>query len=500
MGKVSKIISGIFMALSLVCFALFFVFSQDKTYVVKFDTNGGNNIDSQEVKENELAIKPVDPTKEGYTFIEWQLNGAKYDFQTAVTSDLTINALWQKVYTVSVKLDDKDYSTIVNENEKLELSKLNIPEQEGYDIKIYNADDTEYDMNSSVMSDLSLKASYVALNKYTVKFNTNGASRLDNVEVYEGKLLKEPTVSREGYVLQGWYLDDELYDFSKPVEKDMLLKAKWIEKDKLVVTFNVDGTQYLTKSVKENSKVTQPENPTKKNYVFTEWQLNGKTYNFSDPVTSNITLEAVFREAKTFTVTFDSDGGSKVSEKIVVEGTKLTKPTDPTKSGYTFDGWMLDGKVYNFSEVVTKDLKLKAKWEEDALQYTVSFNSNGGSFVSSQKVKENGTAKVPTNPERSGYRFIRWIYNNTGYDFNTPVTKDITLFAEWQALEQYTVTFDGGSSVAAQKLASGEKVVEVANPTKEGYSFVEWQLNGTKYNFNTPVTSSIKLVALWKKN
>ena len=77
----------------------------------------------------------------------------------------------------------------------------------------------------------------------------------------------------------------------------------------------------------------------------------------------------------TFTVTFNSDGGSAVDAQTIDEGESAIKPTDPTKVGYTFGGWTLNGNAYDFATPVTSDIELVAVWTKDAVVYTVTFNS-----------------------------------------------------------------------------------------------------------------------------
>lgn len=67
-----------------------------KKYMVSFNSDGGSKIETQEVKENEKVKKPTTPTKNGYDFVEWQLNGKKYDFETGITSNITLTATWKK--------------------------------------------------------------------------------------------------------------------------------------------------------------------------------------------------------------------------------------------------------------------------------------------------------------------------------------------------------------------------------------------------------------------
>ena len=133
-------------------------------------------------------------------------------------------------------------------------------------------------------------------------------------------------------------------------------------------------------------------------------------------------------EQTKFAVTFNTDGGSDVSSQSVVPGETVTRPQDPTKSGYAFDGWYLNGSEYDFSTPVTSDISLTARWLEC---YTVTFNSNGGTSVSSQSVVPGKTVTRPQDPTRSGYYFNGWYLNGSKYDFSKPVTSNVTLSAQW---------------------------------------------------------------------
>ncbi|MCD7787309.1 MAG: InlB B-repeat-containing protein, partial [Firmicutes bacterium] len=149
----------------------------------------------------------------------------------------------------------------------------------------------------------------------------------------------------------------------------------------------------------------------------------------------------------TYTVTFNSNGGSSVSSQTVKSGSTATEPTSPTRSGYTFDGWYTSssgGSKYSFSTAVTSDLTLYAHWTANTVvTYTVTFNSNGGSSVSSQTVNSGSTATQPTSPTRSGYTFDGWYTSSSGgskYSFSTAVTSNLTLYAHWTASSGGTST------------------------------------------------------------
>ena len=153
----------------------------------------------------------------------------------------------------------------------------------------------------------------------------------------------------------------------------------------------------------------------------------------------------------TYTVTFDSKGGSAVTTATVEENGKVTKPADPTKDGYTFKGWLLNGVSYDFNKEVTENITLVASWEENTTQadvtYTVTFDSNGGSNVTAVTVKENTKVTKPTDPTKEGYTFKGWLLDDVSYDFNKDVTGNITLVASWEENTTPTPAGDTGDLI-----------------------------------------------------
>lgn len=87
----------------LVVIFIYSLFFSTPTYKVTFNTNGGNSIESVKIKKNGQVTKPEDPTKEGYTFKEWQVDGSVYDFSKKVTSNITITAVWEEKPTTTTK-------------------------------------------------------------------------------------------------------------------------------------------------------------------------------------------------------------------------------------------------------------------------------------------------------------------------------------------------------------------------------------------------------------
>lgn len=259
-------------------------------------------------------------------------------------------------------------------------------------------------------------------------------------------------------------------------------------KETYKVTFDSDGGTIVEEQlIVEGNTVNEPTAPTKENYIFVEWQLDGKNYDFSSLVESNIVLVATWKELKqeqeTVKVTFDSNGGSKVASKTIIKGEKVTKPSNPTRDGYTFSKWTLNGKTYNFSKTVSSNITLKATWKKietetkpestpevkpetipetkpeptpevkPETKYTVSFDSNGGTIVSSQTVVEGQPVTKPTEPTKKGYTFSGWKLNGNTYDFGSAVTGNITLVASWKQ-NSYTIKATAVDSQSPARILS----------------------------------------------
>ena len=128
--------------------------------------------------------------------------------------------------------------------------------------------------------------------------------------------------------------------------------------------------------------------------------------------------------------------------------------------------------------------------------YTVTFQSEGGSEVASQ-IRANTPAAQPDNPTKEGHIFIGWYSGESEWDFETPVTADLTLTAKWQ-INRYTITFDtaGGSEVAPITQDYGTTITAPANPAKTGYTFAGWD----KTIPSTMPAEDMTITAQWQVN
>ena len=191
--------------------------------------------------------------------------------------------------------------------------------------------------------------------------------------------------------------------------------------------------------------VELPPDPVKEGHTFVGWYYgtasehnsNGGNCRVYDnaPIYSDTALHAHFR-INTYTVTFNSNGGSAVNSQTVNWNTAATLTT-PTRDGYAFKGWFLPNGTQYTNQPIKANTALTARWERN--RFTVIFDSDGGSAVDSQQVMLNNAVQL-TTPTKTGYTFLGW-YTSDGTKYeNQGVTDDMTLTARWEIIT-YTVTF-----------------------------------------------------------
>lgn len=257
--------------------------------------------------------------------------------------------------------------------------------------------------------------------------------------------------------------------------------------------------------VKNNGTYTAPSyegltRPDDNNDTYFWWLgSDGNSYIPGDAVSSGvITLTAKWEPLK-YSVTLDVNGGvinNSITEYVYGEGAALPSASDMTKEGYSFGGWYTssdfsDSPVTNIDATDRGNKTYHAKWNIN--QYTISFDTSGGSVVSPITQDFGSTVVKPLDPIKVGYTF-------TGWEPEIPDTipsSNITIKAKW-SVNKYTITFDtdGGSEVLPIIQDYGSTVMAPISPTKVGYSFIGW---------DNPIPSTMPaynmlIKALWKIN
>ena len=198
----------------------------------------------------------------------------------------------------------------------------------------------------------------------------------------------------------------------------------------LTVTYMNGETIYARQILPSGTLATRPDAPTTTpGYTFGGWnKVDGTAWNYaSDKVTDNITLYAKWT-ANTYTITFDTAGGSEIAPITQEYGTHIIAPADPTREGYTFIGWDMEIPTTMPAENMT----VTAQWEIN--RYTITFDTAGGSEIAPITQDYGSAITAPADPTRAGYTFIGW-------DMEIPETvpaENITLKAKWKDIEKPT--------------------------------------------------------------
>ena len=290
---------------------------------------------------------------------------------------------------------------------------------------------------------------------------------IDGEEVYpvvvkEDEKVENRKNEKDNFI--GWYLNDSLYDFNREVKTDLVLKAKYEEIVMHKVIFDTDGGNEISPvMVKEGKTLIEVTEPVKENYIFRGW-LNGKEiYNFNSPVVTDLTLKAYWEEVpeneKIYTLTFDSDGGSAVNSQKVKNGEYPIKPQNPTKEGYNFKDWYLNGKIFSWNFTLSSNTTIKAVWVAKPM-LKITFNSNGGSAVSPINVYKGETADLK-EPTKAGYVFAGWYYRNTKYTNDTPINSSVTLTAKWMTTDEANAVQATNAIKSSYEILNGGTKIKV---------------------------------------
>ena len=163
------------------------------------------------------------------------------------------------------------------------------------------------------------------------------------------------------------------------------------------------STTVPAQNVKDGYKAIRPE-ITRNGYTLIGWYCNGEEWLFNSNIVKNdIMLEAKW-EANEYTITFDSNGGTKISEIKVNKDGKLEEPEAPTREGYEFDGWYYDGELYDFDNPVTGDIKLEARWVELVKVTGVELNKKSMTLAPG----ETTTLVATVKPENAKDKSLTW--------------------------------------------------------------------------------------------
>lgn len=323
-----------------------------------------------------------------------------------------------------------------------------------------------------------------------VTFNSKGGSLVPSTTVSLNEKATEPTVpAKDGLTFAGWFTDEEYsdeYDFDTPVTENITLYAKWTESTYAVTFDSKGGSSVESQSIEYNGKATTPTAPIKVGYTFAGWftdQGYTNEYDFNTPVTENITLYAKWTEnlPVQYTVSFNSNSGTgNMNSEEVAEGAEYTLPSNgfTAPDGKEFSGWKVGSEIKQPGDTiaVNEDVEIVAQWtdvETPVNTYTVTYDSNGGTAVTAETVAEGETATEPAAPTREGYIFEGWHKDGLSWNFDTFITENITLVAQWTEEEEppadeYRITVIGGT--ADKRFAKEGDVINITANSNRNFN------------------------------
>ncbi|NLN50451.1 MAG: hypothetical protein GX149_02375, partial [Acholeplasmataceae bacterium] len=263
-----------------------------------------------------------------------------------------------------------------------------------------------------------------------------------------------------------------------------------------------------TVEVENNKKLEEPNQLVKEGYEFLGWYTDidfSSKWDFEkNAVKSNLVLYAKW-EKLTFEVSFDVDGGSTVEPKTIGYDEFISKPKNPTKEGYSFDGWFKDEEYQEEWDFLADSIRAKtiiyAKWIER--EFVVSFNTLDGKDGEELYLDYNSLIPEPSLPSRTGHVFLGWfkaIDYEEEWDFNNDVVKaDTILYAKWDPA-LFTVSFENVEDYETKTIEYGKLIARPEEPTKANHRFGGWFIDDElkiAWNFEAPILKNMILYAKW---
>lgn len=539
-----------------------------KSYTVTWNANGGTVSPASVSKTHgsTLGTLPT-PTRAAtaeysYTFAGWftaASGGTQISSTTTVTGNVTYYAHWtatKRSYTATFNGNggSTPSPSSITKEYNAALGTLPTCSRTGYTfLGWYTASSggTKISTTTVVTKDITYYAQW-SINSYTLTFNPNGGTVTPTSKDLEYNsaygTLPTPTRASDAqytYTFAGWYTaatgGTQITAATKMAAKDTTVYAHWTSNTRsYTVSYQTTyGTLNRTsQSIAYNSKgsctLTMPDNTAEFTYTFVGWYTaaNGG----GTKVGSELTLETpaikgtvtyyayVTRSTKSYTHTFNANGGGTVNPATITKAYNTALGTLPTvsRTGYTFVGWFdtsatSGGTQATTTTKVTGTKTWYARWSINS--YTFTFDKNGGNTPSATTItKEYNTAvgTLPTCTRNADntytYAFAGWFDTSassggTQLTTTTKVISNKTWYARWTpTYKNYTVTWDGNGGTPSKSSSSfhyNNALGTLPTATRTGYTFKGWSTSKTgtvNVSTTTKVTANVTYYAIWTIN
>lgn len=284
--------------------------------------------------------------------------------------------------------------------------------------------------------------------------------------------------------------------------------------------YDQNGNLLTTTSVEENAIPTYnytPIDTDEYHYEFLGWSatLDGQVLSTLPNATAEISFYACVRATKkSYTITFDSNGGSSVDSITVEYGSVAVAPPKPHLDKKRFVCWCTDSALtteVNWATPITGNVTYYAKWTDElsnSTKYTISWYDENGKLLNADSVAENVTpsyAYNPTNTAEYSYEFLGWSTTRDGQILSQipTATQNASYYAKVKATKnKYTIVFNsnGGSAVESITVTYGTVISKVPTTEYEGHKFVSWCTDSaltSAVDWSLPVTANVTYYAKW---
>ncbi|MFA6860270.1 MAG: InlB B-repeat-containing protein [Clostridia bacterium] len=470
------------------------------TYQITFDSNGGSDVESITAEYNASIIKPNDPTKKSYRFVDWytdtQLENA-YTFTVMPNNSFTLYAKWEFV-GVWVNFDANGGEFVsgdISQNIEVDGSAVApVFTRTGY---TFNGWDKDFQV---VTEDIVVKALWT-IKSYNITFVTNGGSDVENITAeYNSSVTKPNDPTKKSYRFVDWYSDAQLenaYTFTVMPNNSFTLYAKW-EFVGVWVDFDANGGEFVSGDISQNIEVDGSAVApvfTRTGYSFNGWDKDFQV------VTEDIVVKALWT-INNYIVTFVTNGGSNIEPLQVDYNSLILAPSSPTRGRLVFANWFKENTFeneWNFEtdRISDSGLTLYAKWN-----VSITLNVNGSENIVAIETGKEFEEISLQNVSKTGYHLNGWLYNDniiseeTTFDYE----QDVNIYANFSP-NIYEISFMSDSSTVFENksVPFDSAIGELPLPEKYRYEFKGWFYNQTLVTAETvyQFTDNIVLTAKW---
>jgi uncharacterized repeat protein (TIGR02543 family) len=503
-------------------------------HAITFDSHGGSAVGTITAAIGTAVDKPADPTRDGHAFAGWYSaasGGTLYSWPHTLTGAITMHAHWQEddqpqpaQHTLAFDSHGGTAVAAITANEGTLVAKPADPTRAGYAFAGWfsaASGGTLYSWPYTLTGAITMHAHWQEDDqplpaRHTIAFDSHGGAAVAAITANEGTLVAKPAdPTRADYTFAGWFSaasGGTQYAWPYTLTGDVTMHAQWIARH--TITYDTHGGSTVTAyTANEGTLVAKPADPTRADYTFAGWfsaASGGTPYSWPHTLSGKVTMHAQW--IARHTITFDSHSGSAVAAITANAGTPVAKPADPTRAAYTFAGWFSaasGGMQYSWPHTLTGKVTMHAQWQDNTLppptQYTITFDTHGGSAVTALMGNMGTPVAKPADPTRADYTFAGWYSaagGGTQYAWPHTLTGNVTMHAQWTPIPHYTITFDShsGSTVAAITANTGTAVPKPADPTRTDYTFAGWYSaasGGTLYTWPHTLTGNITMHAQW---